>query len=148
MRIPCPARPESSKLRLAVTLATPASHLPAPPTAAVRTNGSVTLVFASLVSQCWFCGLTLPCSFLALEINFFFFRTKNIMMSVWVTSAHIYLFSSYVHNVLLLVEFYCLYSFHYPHFICVSSVSLCLCAVMQLDRPVSMTCCEAHYWSG
>lgn len=32
------------------------------------------------------------------------------MMPLWVASVHIYFFSSYVYNVLLLVEFYCLYS--------------------------------------
>lgn len=123
MRIPCPARPEPSKLRLAVMLVTPASHLPAPPTAAVRTNGSVTLVSASPVSQCWFCSLL--CSFLALEINFFF-RTKNIMMSVWVASVDIYFFSSYVYNVLMLIEFYCLYSSITDKVFSLSPLNLCL----------------------
>lgn len=31
-------------------------------------------------------------------------------MSVWVAYVHIYFFSSYVYNLLLLVEFYCFYS--------------------------------------
>lgn len=48
---PCPARPELSKWRPAAVLATPASRLLVPPTAAVLTNGSGTPVYVNLVSE-------------------------------------------------------------------------------------------------